>query len=69
MLELCSNEMKTVGTWRYGFGSWTDRFKIEREAPPVIEEKDPDKPLKGKFLKVLTLLVNTNNVEFMLSSQ
>lgn len=68
MLELCGSELKTVGTWRYGFGSWTDRFKIERQPQPMDEKHGDENQLKGKVLKVLTALVNTNNVKSELST-
>lgn len=66
ILELGELELKTVGTWKYGFGNWTNRFNMKR--PESIADDDDNKsPLEGKVLKVLTALVNTNRVKFILT--
>lgn len=55
LLELGEFELKTVGTWQYGFGNWTDRLKIQRESiKPNAEQIDTS--LQGKSIKVLTAL-------------
>ena len=50
-------ELKSAGTWRYGYGNWTNRLTITRESiEPIIDQFDTS--LKGKTLKILTALVN-----------
>lgn len=68
ILELGELELKPVGTWKYGFGNWTDRLRIEREIPEIIVDHS-DTSLEGRFLKVLTALVNINKVKLILMNE
>lgn len=57
VLELGEFELKSVGTWKYGIGNWTNRLTIKREAIESIVDRS-DISLKGKTLYILTALVN-----------
>lgn len=56
LLELGKMDLQPAGTWKHGFGNWTNRLTINRVGSDSnIDEFDTS--LKGKSLQILTAVV------------